>query len=60
MLREKLLAAAAAHFDGVEIFENDLLQHPGTPREVRRNCEALGLAIDMFQPFRDFDGTSEA
>jgi len=60
MLREKLQAAAAAHFDGVEIFENDLLQFPGTPREVRRICDALGLAIDMFQPFRDFDGTSEA
>lgn len=59
MLREKL-QAAAAHFDGVEIFENDLLQYPGAPREVRRICEDLGLAVDMFQPFRDFDGTSEA
>jgi 4-hydroxyphenylpyruvate dioxygenase len=60
MLREKLQAAAAAHFDGVEIFENDLLQYPGTPREVRSICEDLGLAIDMFQPFRDFDGRSDA
>ncbi|CAM3579067.1 bifunctional sugar phosphate isomerase/epimerase/4-hydroxyphenylpyruvate dioxygenase family protein [Polaromonas hydrogenivorans] len=60
MLREKLQAAAAAHFDGVEIFENDLLQFPGTPAEVRRICEDLGLRIDMFQPFRDFDGTTPA
>lgn len=60
MLREKLQAAAAAHFDGVEIFENDLLQFPGTPAEVRRICEDLGLSIDMFQPFRDFDGTTPA
>jgi 4-hydroxyphenylpyruvate dioxygenase len=60
MLREKLQAAAAAHFDGVEIFENDLLQYAGTPAEVRRMCEDLGLTIDMFQPFRDFDGTSAA
>lgn len=60
MLREKLQAAAAAHFDGVEIFENDLLQYPGSPAEVRRLCADLGLAIDMFQPFRDFDGTSAA
>lgn len=60
MLREKLQAAAAAHFDGVEIFENDLLQFPGSPAEVRRICEDLGLAIDMFQPFRDFDGTTDA
>ena len=60
MLREKLQAAAAAHFDGVEIFENDLLQFPGSPREVRRIAEDLGLTIDMFQPFRDFDGTTPA
>ncbi len=60
MLREKLQAAAAAHFDGVEIFENDLLQYPGTPREVRQICADLGLVIDMFQPFRDFDAASPA
>jgi 4-hydroxyphenylpyruvate dioxygenase len=60
MLREKLQAAAAARFDGVEIFENDLLQFQGTPAEVRRIAEDLGLAIDMFQPFRDFDGTTPA
>ena len=60
MLREKLQAAAAARFDGVEIFENDLLQFPGRPRDVRRLCEDFGLAIDMFQPFRDFDGTTPA
>lgn len=60
MLREKLQAAAAARFDGVEIFENDLLQFQGSPAEVRRIAEDLGLAIDMFQPFRDFDGTTPA
>lgn len=60
MLREKLEAIAAARFDGVEIFENDLLQFPGSPRDVRRLCEDLGLSIDMFQPFRDFEGVSPA
>jgi len=60
MLREKLQAAAAAHFDGVEIFENDLLQFPGTPAEVHRICDDLGLSIDMFQPFRDFDAATPA
>ena len=58
MLPEKLEAAAAARFDGVEIFENDLLQFPGTPGDVRRICQDLGLRIDMFQPFRDFEGVS--
>ena len=60
MLREKLQAAAAARFDGVEIFENDLLQFPGSPRDVRCIAEDLGLSIDMFQPFRDFDGVTPA
>lgn len=58
MLAEKLEAAAAARFDGVEIFENDLLQFPGTPRDVRRICADMGLRIDLFQPFRDFEGVS--
>lgn len=58
MLPEKLEAAAAARFDGVEIFENDLLQFPGTPGEVRRICADLGLRIEMFQPFRDFEGVT--
>ena len=60
MLREKLQAAAAAGFDGVEIFENDLLQFPGTPVEVRQLCADLGLSIDLFQPFRDFDAATPA
>lgn len=60
MLREKLQAAAAAGFDGVEIFENDLLQFPGSPREVRQICQDLGLSIDLFQPFRDFDAATPA
>lgn len=60
MLREKLEAIAAAGFDGVEIFENDLLQFSGTPREVRDICADLGLVIDMYQPFRDFDAVRPA
>jgi 4-hydroxyphenylpyruvate dioxygenase len=59
MLREKLEAIAAARFDGVEIFENDLLQFSGTPRDVRSIAADLGLAIDLFQPFRDFEGVSD-
>ncbi len=60
MLREKLQAIAAAGFDGVEIFENDLLQFSGKPAEVRSMAADLGLAIDMFQPFRDFDAATPA
>jgi 4-hydroxyphenylpyruvate dioxygenase len=58
-LDEKLRAIAAAGFDTVEIFENDLLSFNGTPRDVGQLCRDLGLAICAFQPFRDFEGMPE-
>src|SRR5213080_3964936 len=54
-LVEKLQAIAAAGFDGVEIFENDLLYFDGSPSEVRTICADLGLRVLLFQPFRDFE-----
>ncbi|MEV8316511.1 TIM barrel protein [Streptomyces sp. NPDC059900] len=54
-LSEKLTAVATAGFDGVEIFENDLLGGPLSPEEVRLRCADLGLGIDLYQPFRDFE-----
>jgi 4-hydroxyphenylpyruvate dioxygenase len=58
-LPDKLEAAAAVGFDGVEIMEADLLTFDGTPADVRRICEGLGLAIDIYQPFRDFEAMPE-
>ncbi len=58
-LAEKLEAAAAIGFDGVEIFENDLLTYEGSPEEVRYLAESLGLTITCFQPFRDFEAMPE-
>jgi 4-hydroxyphenylpyruvate dioxygenase len=58
-LPEKLDAAAAVGFDGVEIFESDLLTFDGSPRDVREIAEGLGLAITIFQPFRDFEAMPE-
>ncbi|EIK54676.1 4-hydroxyphenylpyruvate dioxygenase [Stutzerimonas stutzeri TS44] len=55
-LPNKLRAIAAAGFDAVELFETDLLHHPGSPAEVRRLCEELGIGIALFEPFRDFEG----
>ena len=55
-LGEKLEAIAAAKFDAVEIFENDLVTFNGTPADVRRACRELGLDIVTLQPFRDFEG----
>jgi 4-hydroxyphenylpyruvate dioxygenase len=54
-LPEKLEAAAAAGFDGIEIFENDLLNFDGSPDRVRQMAADLGLAIMLYQPFRDFE-----
>jgi 4-hydroxyphenylpyruvate dioxygenase len=54
-LEDKLVAAAAAGFDGVEIFEPDFVVSPLSAAEVRTRCDDLGLTIDLYQPFRDFD-----
>ncbi|MDA3630718.1 TIM barrel protein [Saccharopolyspora sp. WRP15-2] len=54
-LEDKLAAAAAAGFDGVEIFENDLIASAASPAEIRQRCADLGLTIDLYQPFRDFE-----
>ena len=56
LLADKLDAIAGAGFDGVEIFDNDLVACPLPPREVARRCADLGLAIDLFQPVRDVEG----
>ncbi|MDE2005293.1 MAG: sugar phosphate isomerase/epimerase and 4-hydroxyphenylpyruvate domain-containing protein [Rhodospirillales bacterium] len=54
-LPDKLDAAARAGFDGVEIFDADLLTFDGAPSEIRRIAADLGLAIVLWQPFRDFE-----
>lgn len=59
-LPEKLSAIAAAGYQGVEIFENDLLYYTGTPADVRKMAADLGLKITLFQPFRDFEGGNRA
>jgi 4-hydroxyphenylpyruvate dioxygenase len=55
-LRHKLEAVAAARFDGVELFENDFITFDGSARELRAMAGDLGLGIDLYQPFRDFEG----
>lgn len=56
VLADKLTAIAEAGFDGVEIFDNDLVASPLSPAEVARRCADLGLAVDLFQPVRDVEG----
>jgi 4-hydroxyphenylpyruvate dioxygenase len=57
-LERKLEAVAAAGFDGVEIFENDLVASPSRPAEIRSRAADLGLRIDLYQPFRDFEAVT--
>ncbi|WP_225781377.1 bifunctional sugar phosphate isomerase/epimerase/4-hydroxyphenylpyruvate dioxygenase family protein [Xenophilus sp. Marseille-Q4582] len=59
-LREKLEAIAAAGFDGFELFEADFIHFPGSAAELGRIAGDLGLSIDLYQPFRDFEGMPEA
>ncbi|MFF5140523.1 bifunctional sugar phosphate isomerase/epimerase/4-hydroxyphenylpyruvate dioxygenase family protein [Streptomyces sp. NPDC013157] len=58
-LTEKLTAASRAGFDGVEIFENDLLASPLPPREIRARCADLGLTVDLYQPMRDIEAVPD-
>jgi 4-hydroxyphenylpyruvate dioxygenase len=57
-LREKLSAIARAGFDGYELFENDFVTSPLSAEEVRDRSADLGLTLDLYQPFRDVEGTS--
>ncbi len=54
-LTDKLESAARMGFDGVEVMEADLLAYDGSPAEVRRIAGDLGITIDLYQPFRDFE-----
>ncbi len=58
-LVEKLHACADAGFDGVEIMDADLQAAYESPEEIRALCDRLGLSIEMYQPFRDFEGVDD-
>ncbi|MFE1645051.1 bifunctional sugar phosphate isomerase/epimerase/4-hydroxyphenylpyruvate dioxygenase family protein [Microbacterium sp. P01] len=59
-LADKLHACAAAGFDGVEIFEPDLVVAPESPEEIRALADRLGLTLDLYQPLRDVEGVDES
>ncbi len=54
-LRQKIDAVSHANYDGIEIFENDLLLFEESPAVVRQMTEDAGLDIVALQPFRDFE-----
>jgi 3-dehydroshikimate dehydratase len=59
-LIEKLHACAAAGFDGVELFEPDLIANDHSPEEIRALARRLGLSLELYQPLRDIEGVDEA
>ena len=58
-LVDKMHACAAAGFDGIELFEPDLVVAPQSPEEIRSLAERLGLELVLYQPFRDFEGVDD-
>ena len=59
-LTDKLHGRRRAGFDGVEIFEPDLVASPASPEEIAALAARLGLTLDLYQPFRDAEGVTEA
>ncbi|HRO30610.1 MULTISPECIES: sugar phosphate isomerase/epimerase and 4-hydroxyphenylpyruvate domain-containing protein [Micrococcaceae] len=55
-LEEKMRGAARAGFDGIEVFEPDLVASPLSPEQVADLAAELGLTLDLYQPFRDLEG----
>ena len=59
LLPAKLRAIASAGFDGVEIFETDVLAHDEPPEAIAAMVADLGLDMVALPPLRDFEGMPE-
>ena len=55
-LLAKLETIAAAGFSGIELYEPDLTGFSGTVEQVAQKAAELGLTIEVFQLFQDFEG----
>ncbi|UZX05116.1 sugar phosphate isomerase/epimerase and 4-hydroxyphenylpyruvate domain-containing protein [Arthrobacter sp. CDRTa11] len=58
-LKEKMQACAIAGFDGIEVFEQDLVTSSLPPEDIHKMAADLGLTLDLYQPFRDFDSVPD-
>ncbi|WP_250032229.1 TIM barrel protein [Paractinoplanes maris] len=57
-LDDKVAAAAAASFTGIEIGESDLIASPWAPSRLRRECADRGLTADVYRSPWDFEPTT--
>jgi 4-hydroxyphenylpyruvate dioxygenase len=58
-LDQKIDAISQAGFDGIEIFENDLIAYSGSTTELAQKLTEKHLNVEAYQPFRDFEGMPE-
>lgn len=58
-LSEKITAIARAGFDGFELFENDFVASSMSLVDFKSKVADNGLTVDLYQPFRDFEGVSK-
>src|SRR4051812_13029153 len=54
-LEDKLAAAAASRFQGIELARSDLIASSWAPRRIREECTRRGLTIDAYQPLLDVE-----
>nr|WP_162241212.1 TIM barrel protein [Leifsonia sp. Leaf325] len=50
-LEDKMRAAAAAGFAGIEMLDYDLVMSPWSPSRLAAEAGGLGLTVDVYQPF---------
>ncbi|MDJ0629160.1 MAG: TIM barrel protein [Rhodobacter sp.] len=55
-LLEKLETIAGTGFAGIELYEPDLTGSAASAGDVSGRAAALGLTVEVFQPFHDFEG----
>src|SRR3546814_19243562 len=59
-LEERVAGSAAVGLEGFEVFGPYFVASPWSPQELRTRAADLGLTLDLYQPFRDFDTVDEA
>lgn len=59
LLPDKLKAIASAGYEGVELFEADVVAHDRAPEDIAAMSADFGLTVLALQPFRDFEGLPE-